>query len=84
MAFGIVIEMPGVTAETYDAVNEKLDLENDLPNGLILHTAGLGPNGVWRIFDVWESGEAFARFEEGRLRSALGDPIYQLHNIIKA
>jgi hypothetical protein len=34
---------------------------------LIAHTAGFAGGGVFRIFDIWESEEAAARFREERL-----------------
>jgi hypothetical protein len=80
----------------YDAVNEKMDIDNDPPAGLIMHTAGRTPEGAWRIFDVWESREAFDRFTEERLQPALREVIgdqmadaeppqefYELHNVMR-
>jgi hypothetical protein len=39
------------------------DLEQSLPEGLILHAAGRTDEGV-RIIEVWESEEAWRRFGE--------------------
>ena len=97
MAVAMFQEMPGGNAEMYDAVNAKMDVENDPPAGLILHSAGLTPSGAWRIFDVWESAEAYERFSEGRLKAAIeevmgdapppaGAPtseVYELHNVLQ-
>jgi hypothetical protein len=83
--------------EMYDAVSAKMDIHNDPPEGLIVHTAGIDPDGVWRIFDVWESREAAERFERERLRPALSEVMpegtepppppkevsYELHDLLR-
>jgi hypothetical protein len=56
--------------EGYDAVNEKLGVEDNPPDGLISHAAGQGPNG-FRIVDIWESQDHFNRFFEERLGPAI-------------
>jgi hypothetical protein len=57
--------------------------------GLLVHAAGQGPNG-FRVVDVWESQEAFAKFGE-KLMPILkaagieGQPeIYQAHTFVSA
>ena len=57
--------------EFYDAVNEKLGIEADKPDGMIVHTAiDRGEDGL-RIVDVWESREAFESFRDDRLMPAI-------------
>ena len=57
--------------EIYDAVAAKLDVENDSPEGMIVHTAiDLGDRGI-RIVDVWESQDAFEHFRDERLMPAI-------------
>ena len=52
----------------YDTVSERLDVRENPPEGAILHTAGFDEdNGVFRIFEVWESREACDRFMRERL-----------------
>jgi len=53
--------------DNYDAIRAKLDADNNPPEGLIAHTAGRDSNGVWRIFDIWESREQAQRFQEERV-----------------
>ena len=53
--------------ENYDAITSRLDAANDPPDGLIAHTAGHDGNGVWRIFDIWETREQAERFQQERL-----------------
>jgi hypothetical protein len=84
---------PMVTAETYDAVNEKMGVDEQPPEGLIVHTAG-AVDGQWQIVDVWESEEHAARFDRERLGPAveavMGGPppsrpeavVYELHRVI--
>ncbi len=97
MPIGMLQEMPGAGSEVYDQVNEKLDVVNNPPEGLIFHTAGpTSDGGSWRIFDVWESKDAFERFSQERLMPAIqevtggqappGEPrtdLYELHTLIK-
>jgi hypothetical protein len=41
-----------VTAELYEQVKARMDVENNPPDGMILHTAGAS-GGTWVNFDVW-------------------------------
>lgn len=58
-----------VTEQMYDAVNEKMG--DEMPAGLIIHTAGRNQDGTFQMVDVWESAEALERFGEERLRPAI-------------
>ncbi len=87
----------GNNTQTYDAVNELMGVADDLPDGLIFHTAGTLENGAFRIFDVWESREHYQRFEKDRLMPAIMEvlgaaaadappptmAIYDLHSLFK-
>jgi hypothetical protein len=53
------------TREQYDAIAERINAEG-IPDGAVIHTAAETPDGV-RIMDVWESREAFERFQEERI-----------------
>ena len=69
MAVTMTLEFPGTT-DQYDEVNKKLDVENNPPDGLIIHTcAAIGDN--LRIVDVWESQGDYEKFSEGRLGAAV-------------
>jgi hypothetical protein len=65
MAIGVLLDIPGGTREQYEEINEKAFGDPKGPTdpmpGLIIHTAGATSSG-WRIFDVWESKDAFERF----------------------
>jgi hypothetical protein len=89
MAWGFIGELP-ITREQYDQVDR--EIQGD-PEGLILHTAAEHGGGM-RIIDVWESEEAYRRFEQETLMPAMGragleapggepPPLdsYELHNL---
>jgi hypothetical protein len=79
MAFAMLQEWKDATpgTEIYDAVNKKLDAERNPPEGLIAHTAGRDSNGVWRIFDIWESREQAERFQADRLMPIVQEMMQQ-------
>jgi quinol monooxygenase YgiN len=93
MAIGMMIEGRDWTREQYDEMNEHMfgtQQPDPAPEGLILHTAGQGPNG-WRVFDVWESRAHFERFFQEQVLPAaqelgappMSDPeIYELRNVM--
>jgi quinol monooxygenase YgiN len=52
----------------YDRVQEELRTRENPPAGGIVHTAGFDEDaGVFRIFDVWDSREAWDAFLQDRL-----------------
>lgn len=71
MPVAMLQEMEGMTAEMHDAVAAQLGVEENPPQGMLLHTAGYAADGRFRIFDVWESRDAFERFREERLLPAV-------------
>ena len=72
MAVVMIQEQPEMfRTEMYDAVNQRLGVQNDPPAGLLAHTLGQDESGTWRVVDIWESREAHDRFTEERLRPAL-------------
>ncbi|HEV2773836.1 MAG TPA: hypothetical protein VGV57_13595, partial [Thermoleophilaceae bacterium] len=60
-----------VTTEDYDAVNRRLDMENNPPDGLLSHAAAPIEGGGMRVWEVWESEDHMNRFEDERLISAM-------------
>ena len=86
MAVAFVQEFPIQTRETtnYDAIADRLDVDDNPPEGLILHTAGFDDQaGVFRIFDVWETQEQIV-FAAGPVaaRPSRND-YYALHDVIR-
>ena len=91
MSVAVFMQTQEMTAEDYDAVNEKLG--EDPPEGILARAAGTVDAG-FRVFSVWESREHYERFREDRLlpaiREAIGEEaasgpsnaeIYELHDI---
>jgi hypothetical protein len=83
-----------VDRETYDKVNEQMDVDSTPPAGMLMHSAG-EVDGVWQIVDVWESEQHAQRFDQERLAPAIaavtgaaaptGHPpttVYELHNVV--
>lgn len=94
MAIVRIQETPADSMDTYENVNRIAGVNENHPEGLIAHSAGLS-DGKMVIIDFWESQEAFDRFSEERLMPALreamgGDPpeemsevrTYDAHNVI--
>jgi hypothetical protein len=77
----------------YDAINARITA---VPDGLIVHSAGFGEDGTFRIYDVWESKEQFQRFFDEQLMPLIdemmaNDPeappparqeLYELHHVL--
>lgn len=86
-----------VGPDEYDAVASWMRFHDELPEGLIVHTAAVTKDGQMRVFDVWQSQGAHDRFVEGRLKPAIsevvgqneaGEPlsapeVHQLHSLVK-
>ena len=95
MAVVMIMENPNIGTDMYDAVNAKMDIAANPPEGLICHTAGVA-DGKFRIIDVWESKDHYDRFSKERLGPAIqevsqgqapqgGPPMekfYELYNVM--
>jgi hypothetical protein len=95
VAVGMLLDVPEGSQEAYDALTEKMfgTLQpTATPDGLILHTAGPLLDGGWRVFDIWESEDAFWRFFDAVILPAARDlgevsdqarpEFFPLHNMI--
>jgi hypothetical protein len=94
MAIAVISEVPEGTLEQYDAVNEKLQtMGADSQEGHVFHCVGAMEGGGFRVFDVWETSEAFEGFVQGSLGPAIAEvvgdeapapnrTIYELHNVM--
>jgi hypothetical protein len=80
------------SAALYDLITAELDLDDDPPEGLIMHTAGEA-DGAWQVIDVWLTKDHATRFDRERrepaLRKLLGadaPPMemhyYRLHSLL--
>jgi hypothetical protein len=70
MATGLLMDWNGFTEKDYDRVTEAMRLQTNPPKGCLFHCSGAIPGG-WRVFDIWESREAFEEFKRERLDPAL-------------
>jgi hypothetical protein len=91
MAFARMFNNPNVTKETYDATREKMGVtQENMPDGGIIHVAGEGPDGSWRVIEVWESEENARAWDE-KLEPVLAaqgisrpaPETWQVHNLLK-
>lgn len=89
MAVLMIMEADGVTTEDYDRLNDAVGVhgDEDAPDGLIQHSAGVDENGRFVVVDLWESEEKLAAFFErlGPAMEQVGMPqtqpkIMQAHN----
>lgn len=96
MSVVTVFQSPSMTQERYEESVRRvtggkgLESPADWPvEGLLVHAAGQGPSG-FRVVDVWESEEAFARFGETLLPilqdlGVEGHPeVYPAHTFVSA
>ncbi len=68
MPDAVLIEFaPGMTAEVYDQINDRVNPPDGKPEGLLFHCAGPSPDGGWRIIDVWDSRATFDAFLEAKV-----------------
>lgn len=98
MAIAVVQEFPidgdDRTTTNYDRIQEELRVRDDPPAGARVHVAGFDEEaGVFRIFDVWESREAWEAFFNDRLMPIVGPLMeqgraapetrtYELHDVM--
>jgi quinol monooxygenase YgiN len=62
MAVAYILDFPGATRAEYD----EMELDGRMAPGGIVHTAG-SYEGGWRVVDVWEDHEHFARFRDEKI-----------------
>ena len=92
MAVAMFMHWPGITANQYDAVMARLELDANPAAGGILHLAALTDEGL-EVCDVWQTEQAFHGFLEHRLLPVAeeleleGEPevrLVPLHNLFAA
>ncbi|HEX8083637.1 MAG TPA: hypothetical protein VF529_05050 [Solirubrobacteraceae bacterium] len=62
----MLMHWPGVTAEEYAAVCERIDFDKAGERGGIAHVAAVDEDGL-HVTDVWESAEQFQQFADDTL-----------------
>lgn len=89
MSTVMLMEWTGVTQDQYNQVLRALDMDKTPPSGGILHVAGFS-GGTLRVLDLWESQQAFEKFQRERLNMAVQKAgittqprtqFYPVHNI---
>jgi len=70
MSTVMLMEWAGVTQDQYNQVMRTLDLDKKPPAGGIFHVAGFTA-GTLRVLDIWESQQAFEKFQKDRLAEAV-------------
>ncbi len=87
MAVAMLLDNPHGSQEIYERLRALIELNR--PAGGICHLAGPGPDGGWRVVDVWESEEDAHRFFEEHVlpaAEAIGAPpppapqLWRIHN----
>jgi hypothetical protein len=71
MAICFITEPQGVNVEMYDRVRADIGMDANPPDGLIVHGAGQGGDGKWRVIEMWDSAAAQQTFARERLGPAL-------------
>lgn len=70
---GVLIDVPGMTAEQYEVVASRLGwtgADVSPPDGLVIHVAGPVPHG-FRIFDLWRDEASFRLFSTTAVAAAV-------------
>jgi len=89
MSTVMLMEWAGITQDQYNQVMRTLDLDKNPPTGAIFHVAGFKA-GTLHVLDVWDSQQAFEKFQKDRLNAAVqktgitSQPkvqFYPVHNI---
>ena len=70
MSTVMLMEWNGVTQDQYTQVMRALDLDKNPGSGGIFHVAGF-TGGTLHVLDIWESQQAFERFQKDRLTPAV-------------
>ncbi len=80
------------TTSNYDRIQERLGLDENPANGMIVHVAGISGD-KFRMIDIWETAEQEESFRSERLLPAVrevadaagGPPrtqSYELHHVV--
>jgi hypothetical protein len=61
----------GNDTRNFDELTRRMNIDEDPPAGLVVHSAGTTPEGGFRTYNIWETREAFEAFESERLMPAV-------------
>jgi hypothetical protein len=65
-----MMDWPGITRDQYDQLRERVNWEQDVPNGLYFHVAAFDDKGLV-LTEVWESPDHVQPFMDGRFLPAV-------------
>jgi hypothetical protein len=91
MAFIRMFTNPDGTQDQYDAASAQIGVGSDnMPEGGVLHVAGPGPDGGWRVVEIWESEDAAQKFDAEKVEPVLQQvgiqrptpETWQVHNLV--
>ena len=69
MSIAMLVDNPAGSRELYEHILDNLG--QDVPLGGVLHLAGPGPEGGWRVIEIWASTEEAKHFLTERFAPAL-------------
>ena len=67
----VLVTWEGFTKEIYEEARKQVNLEGDIPQGLVSHIVAFDKN-VIRVTDVWKSEEDFKNYVQNRLMPVIG------------
>jgi hypothetical protein len=76
----VVIDVPGFTTEAYDALVAKMPahIGSGEQHPAVMHVATSEASGDVRVYDLWESPEAFAEFAQTQITAVGGHELPQM------
>ena len=91
MTVAMLLDNPNGSQELYEKLRSEIGLTK--PAGGTVHLAGPGPDGGWRVLEVWDSVDEASAFLRDRFAPALraagytGEPpqpqFWPVHNLMK-
>jgi heme-degrading monooxygenase HmoA len=88
----VLIELDGFTTDDYDALTREMEAHSGdgSAHPAVAHVVGATENGLV-VVDIWESGQAFAKFGETELAPRMGSDqmarmqprVSQMHNHVR-
>ena len=70
----LFIEWEGFTKEMYEEARKQVNLDGDIPKGLVSHFVAFDKKDI-RVTDIWESEEEFNNYIQNRLMPVTGNLI---------
>lgn len=90
MKVAMFMTWEGFTLQQYDKIRQLVDLDNEKPEGAVVHIASSDSKAL-RITDVWESEKELNNYVQNRLMPKIVEigiktkpnvEVYPLHNLM--